>query len=89
MSYSAQTKFIDMPREEQIAEVRNRFQFREGSGWYTRDGAFAGAHEDDVIAALIDLEEAEINAIGDCMTGFSVIPPKFDNFVRKPWQRDE
>lgn len=84
MSGTLNTKFIDMPREQQVAEVGKRFQFREGSGWFTVEGTFAGADEDDVIAALIDLEEAEINAIGDCMTGFCVVQPKFEDFVRKP-----
>ncbi|MGE4560208.1 MAG: hypothetical protein AB7E77_08405 [Desulfobulbus sp.] len=84
MSGTLNTKFIDMPREQQVAEVCKRFQFREGSGWHTVEGTFAGADEDAVIAALIDLEEAEINAIGDCMTGFCVVQPKFEDFVRKP-----
>jgi hypothetical protein len=89
MSDSANSKFIDLSREQQIEEVRKRFQYREGLGWHTMDGSYAGANEDDVIAALIDLEEAEINAVGDCMSGFCMIQPKFEDFVRKPWRRDE
>lgn len=80
----ANTKFIDLPKEQQLAEVRSRFQFREGSGWRTDDGVFVGKDETDVVAALIDLEEAEINAVGDCMTGFCTIQPKLEDFVRKP-----
>ena len=84
----AATKFIDLPREEQLAEVRGRFQFRQGSGWYTTDGLFAGQDEGDVIAALIDLEDAEINAVGDCMTGCCLMQPKFEDFVRTPHDRN-
>ncbi len=84
MSGTATTKFIELPREQQLAEVHTRFQHREGSGWHTMEGIFAGANEDDVIAALIDFEEAEINAIGDCMTGFCMVQPLFEDFVRKP-----
>ena len=80
----ANTKFIDLSREQQTAEVHRRFQFRQGSGWHTIEGVFAGKDEADVIAALIDLEEAEINAVGDCMTGFCTIQPKLEEFVRKP-----
>ena len=80
----AEKKFIDLAREQQLAEVHSRFQFREGLGWHTVDGVFAGKDEADVIAALIDLEEAEINAVGDCMTGFCTIQPKLEDFVRKP-----
>jgi len=78
------TKFIDLPRKQQMADVHSRFQFRQGSGWHTAEGVFAGKDEADVIAALIDLEEAEISAVGDCMTGFCTIQPKFEDFVRKP-----
>jgi len=89
MSGTLQVKFIELPRQQQIAEVKKNFQFREGDGWYTKDGTFAGANEGDVIAALIDLEEAEINAVGDCMSGFCMVQPKFEDFVRKPWNRNE
>lgn len=89
MADTTNTKFIELPREQQIAEVEQRFQFREGLGWYTKEGTFAGINDNDVIAALIDLEEAEINAVGDCMSGFCVVQPKFEDFVRKPWRRDE
>ena len=45
-------------------------------------GVFAGKDEGDVIAALIDLEDAEINAVGDCMSGCCMVQPKFEDFVR-------
>lgn len=77
-------KFVDLSLDEQKEAVRNRFQWREGSGWFTADGIFAGSHDADVIAALIDLEAAEINAIGDCMSGCRMIAPKLEDFVRKP-----
>ncbi|MCL2458648.1 MAG: hypothetical protein FWF31_07340 [Desulfobulbus sp.] len=76
-------KLVDLPRERQAEVVRSRFQRREGSGWFTPEGVFAGASEEEVIAALIDLEEAEINAIGDCMGGCSMIAPRLEDFVRK------
>lgn len=75
-------KFIDLTREQQTEQVKAQFQFREAAGWFTADGIFAGKSVDDVIAALIDLEEAEINSIGDCMTGFCVVQPKLEDFVR-------
>ena len=77
-------KFIDLTREQQREQVSNRFQFREGAGWYTPEGIFAGRSAEDVIAALIDLEEAEINTMGDCMTGCCMVPPRLEDFVRKP-----
>ncbi|MGD9947976.1 MAG: hypothetical protein AB7U29_05790 [Desulfobulbus sp.] len=89
MSDTLNVKFIELPWEQQIAEVQKRFQFREGDGWYTMEGDFAGINEKDVIAALIDFEEAEINAVGDCMTGFGMVQPSFADFVRKAWRRDE
>ena len=58
-------KFVDLSREMQLEEVTTRFQYRKGAGWFTPEGSFAGKNETDVIEALIDLEEAEINAIGD------------------------
>lgn len=76
-------KFVDLTRERQMAQIHSRFQFREGAGWFTQDGAFAGERAEDVIAALIDWEEAEINTIGDCMTGCCMVPPRFEDFVRK------
>ena len=76
-------KFIDLPGERQAEVVRSRFQYREGSGWFTPEGVFASASEAEVIADLIDLEEAEINAIGDCMGGCSMITPRLEDFVRK------
>jgi hypothetical protein len=89
VSVISNSKFSELSQEQQVAEVRQRFHFRHDSGWHTMEGTFAGANENDVIAALIDLEEAEINAVGDCMTGFCVIQPQLEDFVRKPWQRDE
>lgn len=77
-------KFVDLSQDEQNETVRSRFQWREGSGWFTADGIFAGSCEADVIAALIDLEAAEINAIGDCMSGCCMVAPKFEDFVRTP-----
>ena len=76
-------KFVDLPRKTQIEEVRTRFHYREGVGWYSLEGVFAGKNEGDVIAALIDLEEAEISAIGDCMGGCCMISPRLEDFVRK------
>ncbi|MCL2791193.1 MAG: hypothetical protein FWD79_11240 [Desulfobulbus sp.] len=80
MSYE---KFIDLSDEQRMEVVRSRFRYRQGSGWFTPEGVFAGASEADVIAALIDLEEAEINAIGDCMGGCAMIAPRLENFVRR------
>jgi len=77
-------KFVDLPRERQREAVRTRFQHRQGVGWFTPEGVFAGVNETDVIAALIDLEAAEIDAIGDCMGGCSMIAPRLEDFVRKP-----
>ena len=76
-------KFVDLPREQQVEAVTTRFQHREGSGWFTPEGSFVGRTESDVIAALIDLEDAEISAIGDCMGGCSMIPPRLEDFVRR------
>ena len=76
-------KFIDLALKEQKQEVHSRFQYRPDSGWFTAEGMFVGSSEEEVIAALIDLEEAEINSVGDCMTGFCVVAPKLEDFVRK------
>ena len=77
-------KFIDLTLVQQKEQVNSRFQFREGAGWFTAEGFFSGRSTEDVIAALIDLEEAEINTIGDCMTGCCMVPPRLEDFVRKP-----
>jgi hypothetical protein len=77
-------KFVDLSMDEQKAAVRNRFQWRDGAGWFTADGIFAGLSEVDVIAALVDLEAAEISAIGDCMGGCCMVAPRLEEFVRKP-----
>ncbi len=77
-------KFCDLSDQEQRDEVHKRFVFRENAGWFTPEGIFAGLTEEDVTAALLDLEEAEINAIGDCMGGCSMIEPRLENFVRQP-----
>ena len=76
-------KFVDLSREMQLEEVTTRFQYRKGTGWFTPEGIFAGKNETDVIEALIDLEEAEINAIGDCMGGCCMVSPQLGDFVRK------
>jgi hypothetical protein len=76
-------KFMDLPQAQQKEQVTIRFQFREGAGWFTLEGVFVGRSVEDVIAALIDLEEAEINTIGDCMTGCCMVPPRLEDFVRK------
>lgn len=76
-------KFMDLPQEQQQQQVHDRFRFREKAGWFTPLGLFVGSTMEDVIAALIDLEEAEINTIGDCMTGCCMVPPRLEDFVRK------
>lgn len=76
-------KFIDKSSEEQRQHVAEHFTWKEEQGWFSAEGEFVGATAEDVIAALIDLEDAEINSIGDCMTGFCVTPPKLAEFVRK------
>lgn len=76
-------KFVDLSPQEQRQRVREHFRFRQGTGWFTADGEFAGAADEDVIAALIDLEAAEIDAIGDCMSGCCMVQPKLADFVRK------
>ncbi len=76
-------KFIDLSQEQQRAEVKSRFQFKKDEGWFTPEGVFVGKSVADVIAALIDLEEAEINTIGDCMTGCCMVPPRIEDFVRR------
>lgn len=77
-------KFVDLSPQEQQRQVHARFRFRQGAGWFTAEGEFAGATEADVITALIDLEAAEIDAIGDCMSGCCMVQPKLADFVRKP-----
>ncbi|MGI6656422.1 MAG: hypothetical protein ACOX5Z_06300 [Desulfobulbus sp.] len=78
-----QRLFSTLSAAEQRHEVRRRFHLQEGVGWHSGEGVFVGTTEEDVIAALIDLEEAEINAIGDCMGGCPMIQPKLEDFVRK------
>lgn len=68
---------------EQRQHVHREFRHDPAGGWWSADGVFAGKSEEDVIAALLDLEEAEIAAIGDCMGGCSMISPKLQDFVRK------
>ncbi len=77
-------KFVDLSYDQQLEQVSKRFQCREEAGWFTPEGAFAGRTAAEVIAALIDLEDAEINAIGDCMTGSCMLTPKLEDFVRNP-----
>ncbi len=82
-------KFFSLSREAQEQHVRDNFEHRGNSGWFTQEDTFAGATINDVIAALIDLEDATINAVGDCMSGFCVTPPKLDDFVRKNGGSDQ
>lgn len=77
-------KFVDLPKDRQLEQVRTRFHSQGDEGWFTPEGLFAGSTEEEVIAALIDLEDAEINTIGDCMTGSCMVPPRLEDFVRKP-----
>jgi hypothetical protein len=77
-------KYVDLSLDEQLETVRKRFQWKKGVGWFTADGVFVGSSEGDVIAALIDLEAAEISAIGDCMGGCCMVAPGLEEFVRKP-----
>lgn len=77
-------KFVDLPHEQQMEQVKIRFQCKDDAGWFTPEGVFAGRTATDVITALIELEDAEINAIGDCMTGGCMLTPKLEDFVRKP-----
>ncbi len=76
-------KFVDLSQDEQVVHVTSCFTLRDGHGWYGADGEFAGASVEDVIGALIDFEDAEINAIGDCMTGYCLTQPRLSDFVRK------
>lgn len=77
-------KFVDLPPEEQLEQVKARFHYRPGKGWFAPEGLYVGQDSGQVIAALIDLEAAEIEAIGDCMGGCCMVPPKLEDFVRKP-----
>ena len=74
-------KFVDLTRTLQEDQVRARFQQRQ-TGWFTAEGLYVGKDTEEVIAALIDLEAAEIEAIGDCMSGFCMVQPKLEDFVR-------
>jgi hypothetical protein len=76
-------RLVDLTAEQRNRLVRERFSFREGAGWFTPEGVFAGRNEAAVFTALLDLEEAEINAIGDCMTGACMVMPRLEDFVRK------
>ncbi len=76
-------KYVDLSQDEQAAYVASNFTLRDGHGWYSTEGEFAGASMEDVIGALVDFEDAEINAIGDCMTGYCLTQPRFLDFVRK------
>lgn len=77
-------KFVDLTVEEQKAQVHARFEYNDDLGWTTAEGDFIGSTIEDVVQAMIDFEDAEINSIGDCMSGFCVTPPKLTDFVRKP-----
>ena len=63
--------------------MHKEFRHDPASGWWSAEGFFVGKSEEDVIAALLELEEAEIASIGDCMGGCSMIRPKLQDFVRK------
>ncbi len=76
-------KFVDFSPEERDAYIREKFVYDESNGWLSPEGEFVGESIEDVSLALIDSEDAEINSIGDCMTGFCVTPPKLTDFVRK------
>ena len=76
------SKFVDLSPNEQKTFVAAHFSYKNGN-WFDEQGEFAGASTTEVIAALIDYEHAAINAIGDCMAGFSITQPKFSQFVRK------
>lgn len=74
--------FVTWSSEQQRRYVEDNFFFRPGAGWFNGEGDFCGLSCADVIAALIDLEYAEINSIGDCMSGFCVTPPNLTDFVK-------
>ena len=74
--------FSTLSPAEQRQLVHKDFRYDQESGWWSADGVFAGKSEEDVIAALRELEEAEISSIGDCMGGCSMISPKLQDFVR-------
>ena len=75
--------FSSLSEAEKRQRVHAEFRYEPATGWWSADGVFAGASEDDVIAALLDLEEAEIAGIGDCMGGCPIVSPKLQVFVRK------
>ncbi len=77
-------KFVALSLSEQKEYIHANFIKKPGQGWFTLDGEYAGANQQDVIKALIDLEDEKINTMGDCMTGMCVTPPKLSDFVRKP-----
>lgn len=76
-------KFVDLPRQEQVEQVRQSFCHQAGQGWFTPEGVYAGSTTEEVVMALIELEDAEINAIGDCMTGSCMLMPRLEDFVKK------
>ncbi len=75
--------FSSLPREQQLTRVREEFLYKKESGWFNKEDVLIGRTEDEVIAALLDLEDAEIASIGDCMGGSPMIAPKLENFARK------
>lgn len=77
-------KFVDLSGDEQLAQIKERFQYKPAQGWFTPEGLYVGQDAGQVIRALIDLEAAEIEAVGDCMGGCCMVPPKLEDFVRKP-----
>ena len=76
-------KFIDLPEEDKKDYIKAAFVFKEDQGWFSSKGEYAGADIEEVIKVLIDLEDAEINSIGDCMSGMCVTPPQLSDFVKK------
>ena len=76
-------KFIDLPEGGKKEHIKANFVYKENQGWFTPEGEYAGADMNEVIRVLIDLEDAEINSIGDCMSGMCVTPPKLSDFVKK------
>lgn len=76
-------KFIDLPEEEKQEHIKATFIYKDDQGWFSTEGEYAGADIKEVIRVLIDLEDTEINSIGDCMSGMCVTPPNLSDFVKK------
>ncbi len=76
-------KFVNLSDSKKKDYINDKFIYKAEQGWFTPEGEYAGADMKEVIEVLIDLEDAEINSIGDCMSGMCVSPPKLSDFVRK------